>query len=316
MQTPIWVRGRVPNGYWDVRANRMRYMVWLRKKLGYTKANDWYQLNRQHFLDNDGGGLLATSFKHSPLAALRDYAPHTDWKPWLMSKVPQRFWKDPANRRAYMTWLGKKLRFKKNTDWYKLTKDHFHQNGGDGLLANYYKNSPILAVRDFKPKVAWDEWLFVEAPQRFWHDPVNRGRYMKWLGKTLGYKTADDWCWVKRSDFIKNAGSALLQSGWSPLQLLREAYPDEVWFEWHFYRVPNGFWNKRANRRAYMQWLGQEYCGFTKTTDWAELTREDVRDTGGGTLLTHYFKNSMRRFRAEAARAFNQGKGKTRKRAA
>jgi len=289
-------------------------MVWLRKQLGYRKATDWYKLNRQHFLDNAGGGLLATSYNHSPITALRDYAPQTEWIPWLMTKVPQRFWKDPANRRAYMTWLGKKLKFRKKEDWYKLTKHHFHRHGGDGLLANYYQNSPLMAVSEFKPKVIWTEWLFAEAPQRFWHKKANRARYMAWLGKRLKYRTADDWCWVKRSDFIKNSGSALLQSGWSPLELLRETYPNETWHEWHFYRVPNGFWKKRDNRLAYLRWLGKTYCGFYKAEDWLELTREDVRDTGGGSLLTHHYSNSMRKFRAEAMRM--HGSSKSRHRAA
>lgn len=303
MQSPVWVRGRVPNGYWNKRANRMNYMVWLRRKLGFTKRTDWYKLNRQHFLDHHGGGLLATAYRHSPHFALRDYMPNSEWLPWQMGKVPQGYWKNPKHRRAYMTWMGKQLRFKKNADWYRLSKRDFNRYGGEGLLANYYRNSPIDALRDFKPKVVWQEWRFAEAPQRFWHDPRNRARYMAWLGKQLKFRTADDWCHVTRRDFLDHHGSALLQSGWSPLELLRETYPDEDWHEWHFVRVPNGFWKSPRNRNTYFRWLGESYCGFTSLGEWQTLTRQDVRDTGGGTLLSVHYQNSMRKLRAAAVRS-------------
>ncbi|MEM9417785.1 MAG: hypothetical protein AAGA25_01860 [Planctomycetota bacterium] len=303
MQPPVWVRSRVPNGYWDKRTHRMNYMVWLRRKLRFNKRTDWYRLNRQHFLDNHGGGLLATIYKHSPYEALRDYAPNSTWLPWLMTKVPQGYWKDPKHRRAYMTWLSKQLKFKKNTDWYRLSKRDFNRYGGEGLLANYYRNSPINALREFKPNVNWQEWRFAEAPQRFWQDSDNRGRYMHWLSKQLRYRTPDDWCDITRRDFQQHHGSALLQAGWSPIELIRETFPEYDCHEWHFVRVPNGFWSKPRNRNAYFCWLGESYCGFTSADEWQHLTREDVRDTGGGSLLSVHYHNSMRKLRAAAARA-------------
>lgn len=304
MNSPVWVRGRVPNGYWDDRKHRMNYMVWLRKRLGFAKRTDWYQLTRQDFMDHHGGGLLATAYRHSPIVAVRDYAPSSEWLPWKMAKVPQGYWKDPHNRRAFLVWMGQQLRCNKNEDWYTLSKRDFRKHGGEGLLANYYRNSPIDALREFKPRMNWQEWRFVEAPQRFWHDPANRLRYMDWLGKQLNFRGrgSDDWCHVTRRDFINHHGSALLQSGWSPLQLLREAYPGQDWREWHFTRVPNGFWKSPRNRKAYLHWLGASYCEFTRESDWQTLTRDDVRDTGGGTLLSVHYHNSMTRLRSAATR--------------
>ncbi len=303
MNQPIWTRGRVPNGYWSTRANRVRYMVWLRKRVGFRKTDDWYRLTRRHFLENHGGGLLATVYQHSPIVALRDYAPDVDWLPWRMSKVPQGYWRDPRNRKRYLTCLGQTLGFKRNADWYQLSKAHFLNNDGDGLLANYFRNSPIDAVREHKPNVVWNEWLFAEASQRFWYSKDNRASYLAWLGKRLRYRTPADWRKVKRRDFIRNHGSSLLQLGYSPLQLLREAYPKEPWHEWEFYRVPNGFWKASKNRTAYLRWLGKTHMGFRKPGDWERITRQDVRGSGGGTLLSEHFGNSMTRFRTAAARA-------------
>ena len=130
-------------------------------------------------------------------------------------------------------------------------------------------------------------------------------------GEMLKFRTADDWCHVTRRDFLDHHGGALLPSGWSPLELLRETYPEEDWHEWHFVRVPNGFWNSPKNRRAYFRWLGESYCGFTHPDQWLTITRQDVRDTGGGSLLSVHYQNSMTKFHAAALRSLGS---KTRRR--
>ncbi len=301
MRQPIWVRGRVPNGYWSTRANRARYMVWLGKRLGFAKRTDWYRLTRQDFLDHYGGGLLATVYGHSPLAALRDYAPRYDWKPWLLTKTPQGFWADPANRRLYMRWLGQQLGFKKPRDWYALRKHHFVKHRGEGMLANYCRNSPIDAVKEHLPRTKWKEWLFHEAPQGFWRDAENRHRYMTWLKGRLRVRDPEDWYRVTRAHFTRYRGATLLQNGYSPLTLLREHLPDHDWQPWRFGRAPNGYWRNRHNRHRFMAWLGDTF-DFNHRDDWRNLSREDIRDAGGGTLLTHHYGNSLSRFIRDAHR--------------
>lgn len=294
MDRPVWVRGRVPNGYWSTRANRAKYMAWLGRRLRYRKPDDWYGLTRQAFLKNCGGGLLATVYNHSPYQAIRDYLPAYDWMPWLFPSTPQAYWKDPRNRRRYMTWLGGQLGFKRTSDWYGLTQQHFRDHGGNGLLAMYYANSPCRALKEFKPRVNWCEWLLPATSQGYWRKKENRLLYMAWLGKQLGYRKPEDWYQVTRRDFYDHGGGAMLNAcrDGSPRSALAEYLPDYDWQAWLFYRVPNGFWRRRANRKRYIRWLGQE-LGYRRKTDWYELTRDDVRSTGGGTLLSHYYRGSM-----------------------
>lgn len=303
MQRFPWVRGRVPNSYWSRRVNRVRYMVWLGNRLRFTRKTDWYGLTRQHFLDHCGGGLLATAFNHSPLAALRDYAPRYDWKPWLLTKTPQRYWADPENRRIYMRWLGQQLGYKKPSDWYALRKHHFVTHHGEGMLSNYHRNSPIDAVKELFPKTKWKEWLFHEVPQGFWRRAENRHRYLTWLRGRLRIRETEDWYRLTRAKLSKYRGATLLQNGYSPLKLLREHMPDHDWEPWRFERVPNGFWHSRSNRAWFLAWLG-DYFGFDHLNDWSELTRQDIRDAGGGTLLTHHYGNSLTRFIRDARRVY------------
>lgn len=294
MKQPVWVRGRVPNGYWSTRSNRVKYMDWLGRRLRFRKTEDWYRLTRRCFLDHFGGGLLATVYNHSPLRALQDYKPRYDWKPWLLTSTPQGYWRNPANRRKYLVWLGKELGLRRASDWYELTQADFRAHGGNGLLALYYRNSPIDAIREFKPHRQWDEWRFPATSQGFWRRRANRRLYMAWLGEQLGYREPEDWYAVRRRDFYENGGGALLHTipGRSPLAALREYMPDYDWLEWRFARVPNGFWRRRKNRYRFLDTLGRE-LGYKRLSDWYNLTREAVREAGGSALLSSRYNNSL-----------------------
>ncbi|MFW6059087.1 MAG: hypothetical protein ACODAQ_02835 [Phycisphaeraceae bacterium] len=294
------MRGRVPNGYWRVRANRVRYMQWLRQRLGIRKPDDWYCLKRQHFLDNYGGGLLATIYHHSPLAALRDYMPNHPWKPWLLTSSPQRFWHDRRNRIWYMDWLGQQLGFETIEDWHQLSQQDFHDHHGTGLLGMYYGNSPLRALKDYKPRVKWREWEFGAVTQGFWQKRENRIRYMNWLGEQLGFRKAEDWYHVTRRHFRENRGEPMLRAYPEalPIHALREYMPDVDWKEWLFHRVPNGFWHEDRNRRRYMRWLGR-VLEFRRPNDWYRLSQRHVRLTGGGALLNMRYNNCLADMLAE-----------------
>ncbi|QDU33398.1 hypothetical protein KS4_14440 [Poriferisphaera corsica] len=294
MNQPIWVTGRVPNGYWSTRSNRAQYMKWLGKKLRVRSNKQWYKLSRKHFQDNYGGGLLATIYKDSPLAALQDYMPREKWIPWMFSRTPQAYWRNPKNRRAYMKWLGKELGYTKMSDWYALSQQDFRDHGGNGLLANYYRNSPVDAVREYMPTRNWNEWQFHATPQRFWQVKRNRARYMEWLGKQLKIRKPEDWYRVTRKDFYDHDGAVFLKNfrDSSPQEALRESLPKYQWKPWLFTRVPNGYWKSPKNRVAYVKWLGK-MLGCTKNADWYVLTREDVKASGGGAMLSMYYNNSV-----------------------
>lgn len=294
MTIPVWVHGRVPNGFWRVRANRVRYMRWLARRLRIRRTEDWYRLKRQHFHDNHGGGLLNMVYGDSPLAALHDYKPDYAWKPWLLSSTPQRFWRKRSNRVWYMDWLGEQLGFETNADWHALSQRHFHEYHGTGLLGIYYGNSPLRALKDYKPRVKWREWEFGAVTQGFWQQRENRVRYMRWLGEQLGFRRPGDWYQLSRRHFREHRGEPMLRAYDQPLPIfaLREYMPDHDWKEWLFHRVPNGFWDEPTNRRRYLRWLGRT-LGFRRAADWYCISHQHVRMTGGGALLSMYYHNCL-----------------------
>jgi hypothetical protein len=57
-----------------------------------------------------------------------------------------------------------------------------------------------------------------------------------------------------------------------------------------FKKVPNGFWEVSTNQRDFLDWLGR-HLGFTRMEDWYQVTKRDIIEHGGASLL-HRFNNS------------------------
>jgi hypothetical protein len=49
--------------------------------------------------------------------------PEYEWLPWKFSQVPKEFWGDIQNQKNFVDWVGKKLKYNKKEDWYKLSKE-------------------------------------------------------------------------------------------------------------------------------------------------------------------------------------------------
>jgi len=180
-----WIDGRVPNGFWDVKENRINYMNWLGQRCGFRMLEDWYQVRKSHFKLNRGGGLLCTQYDDSVLAALRDYAPNFEWQPWRFQVSPRAYWKDPANRLRFMDWLGMRLGYQQPEDWYAVTKQTFIDNCGSGLLNICFGDSVQAALLDYMPDYPWKPWLFPNTPNRQRCEAF-------WLWKRLGFHKLEE----------------------------------------------------------------------------------------------------------------------------
>jgi hypothetical protein len=222
-----------PRAFWRKRENLIRYFNWLGKKLGFRKPEDWYRLTQRQLLDNHGGGFSQELYNGSPVAAVKDVFPEHDWKEWLFSYVPHGFWKLPANRIRYLRWLEEQLGMNGPEDWYRVTAQDFLHNAGSGLLGLAYGGSVSRAAKELYPKHDWCEWLFTQSPHGLWRSRDTRRRYMRWLGKRLGFRCPLDWCGVRKADFLENHGSHFLNCvfGRSIVAALQDYLPHVKWSE-------------------------------------------------------------------------------------
>lgn len=212
---------------------------------------------------------------------------------WLEGRVAAGYWEESANRRRYMWWLGQRLGFKKIEDWYRVTTNDFKAHRGAGVLYAYWNSSAIAAVQETFPDYDWNEWLFRQAPLRFWGDRRNHRRYMHWLAKQLKIRRPQDWYRVSNADFEAHKGGAFLLEYNSTISAAIMAYlPRYDWKEWLFSGTPKGFWDVRRNRRRYLEWLGAQ-LGYKKPDDWYAITQHDFYAHRGIQFLKLYNSSPM-----------------------
>jgi hypothetical protein len=215
--------------------------------------------------------------------------PEMEWDEWRVGgHVPNSTWKSPDMRRKYMTHLGSKKGFKSPEDWYALSTADFYQNYGSGLLHEYYGGSPLKALQEYLPGYSWLPWRFAYTAKNVFQEKTNRIQAVKWLlEEVLGLMDLEEFYQLRQEHLVEHLNGITPYCGGSPLQLLRECYPDYEWLEWKFGCTPHGFWDKAENRLAYLDWLGKR-LGFREPDDWYLLTAEDINRNYGSGLFTYY----------------------------
>lgn len=280
-----WLFSRAPVGFWDDPVNQRRYLEWLGEELGFEDQEDWYRFDARSLTRNHGDKLIGL-YDGSPSAVLRAVFPEYDWKEWLFATLPNQFWADPDNVMAYMEWLGEQLDFKEPEDWYQVTTWDFQVRRGASLLGKFGGSPSQLVKFFFQDREYW-EWLMPRTPRGFWQSRENCGRYLEWLGERLGVVELEDWYRVTADDVEANHGGTILSVHGGLTGLLRYWRPDYDWLEWLFRIVPVGFWDRRKNRRRYLEWLAGQ-LGLKSPDEWSSITRVDLEQHRGSTLCTRY----------------------------
>jgi len=281
-----WLFTNAPHGFWRVPENQRRFMEWVGRKMGVCRWEDWYRVARKDVLRH-GGEALLLRYRHSLYRMISAVFPEHDWKPWLFTRVSPGFWKHPENRRHYLCWLGEQLGFEKPEDWYRLTCGDFRQHQGGELLVARYHGSMSAAVTDAFPDYPWDLRRF-QRDYGYWMTRANRLRYMRWLGRQLGFRRPADWYRVTGKDFDRHQGfHCLTYYHCCPAMAVMDLYPKHPWKEWLFPRVPTNFWRQPENQRRYMDWLGKR-LGFRRPEDWHRVRQQDFANNHGASLLGVY----------------------------
>jgi len=201
-----------------------------------------------------------------------------------------------------MRWIGKKLKFKNDDDWLKLTRQHLADLEDAQLFDQHYDGDPANAVRELFPEREWHPWEFRQVPIGFWDNEKNSRAYLIWLAKKLGYNSKTDWYQVRRADFRENFGRGFIKRFKTPYFGLKAAYPNYLWLPWMFENVPVGFWHEAANRRWYLTWLGKQ-LQLTCADHWEKLSSKQLRSHRGNGLIA---KLSVTQIRAEGAAIHNK----------
>ncbi len=145
-----WEYSQVPPGYWDEPAHCRTYLDWLGERLGFQRTEDWYQVRREDFRQNNGNGFIKRFKK--PYFGLRIAYPDVQWLPWCFETVPVGFWDQESNRQWYLRWLGQQLDFRSPTDWLGITAIQLREFHGNGLIKKMSVREIGLAGASYCPK--------------------------------------------------------------------------------------------------------------------------------------------------------------------
>jgi hypothetical protein len=317
---PIWTQGRVPRGFWKLKKNRLMYLRWLGKTIGYKRPDDWYEVTKKDFANNSGGGLLANCYKGSYIKALEELYPDKKWFPWLFGHQ-RNTWTDPKIRRTYLDWLAARLDYTTLDDWYDITEKEFFSNHGYGLLAQY-RNSPATAVIANLPRKHWHRWRFT-LPKGYWKKKANRQEFYAAFLKRHRIATAQklkDWVLSsyqiqrdsegkiktgvrdRRGSFTACIGdfgghSLLAHFNTTVKLVCEDIYPNENWSDvptrvtdsW-VYR-PQGHWDDLENRKTFLKETA-ERLKIRQKEDWYKVAQNSLN--GGSGLLKLYEHDHIR----------------------
>ena len=160
---PVWMPGPVPPRFWEDRAHRRDYLLWLAGRLRFRHMQDFYRLTSETIVRNRGKTPVHNYWRYAPICAVKERLPRLRLEGVAVSPGLNGVLAARNNRRRYMSWLGERLGFRRSEDWYAVTGRDFRRHGGRGFL-NFYSDSMFKAMLDLMPQIGRFEWKFTSVP--------------------------------------------------------------------------------------------------------------------------------------------------------
>lgn len=143
-----WELHKVPDEFWKVEANRVRYLKYVSEQEGLdlSKLEDVKKIDANMIRKYGGARVLKEA--DSLYEVLRPVIPESI-KEWNLKKIGA--WNETKAREA-MVWLEKELGLTKATIT-SLTKYDFYDHDLAGLLGKFCSHSPLKAVQILYPDI-------------------------------------------------------------------------------------------------------------------------------------------------------------------
>jgi len=219
-----WLFKMKPMGYWKKKENRVAYVLWVAKKLNIETIDGWYQVNRSHFAQLQGAGLLQT---HTIPELVEEAYPNQGFNPWLMDAIPNGI----AKRRDYQRWLIKKLLKQSSIPLekeylYNLEKKDIHDHHKLAASLRNHKSFPDFLI-DMFPELELSIFEFKRKGRGFWQNEANHRPAVELLGSKLGIVKPEDWYDIRVEDFEEEGLFRILEKyESSPAKTIISLFPE------------------------------------------------------------------------------------------
>jgi len=285
----VWRFKHLPLFFWREITNQKQVLSSLQKSLSFTTPESIYSLTIGAIQGDFRSlwNLISSQYSSSLSLFISTILIEFNWFPWLFTVKPVKIWDDFKERRNYFEWLGDVLGYDSLEDWYSITKRKIKQNCGDGLLV-IYRYSPYRFVSAMTPDHQWFPWKFVKVEKRFWGKRKHCQAFFEWLKVEVNIVVPEMWYSINSKTVCELGGSSLLRSYTHSLSHFISSYlPEFYFYPWCFVNYSKEIWKDKKIRRAYFEWLGGE-LGFRMEEDWCKLTKKDMVERNGSSLLLYY----------------------------
>jgi hypothetical protein len=154
--------------------DQRNFMDWLGNRLHFKEMNAWYGITINTILKS-GGVTLLNKYENSPFKSVMAVY---DTHPWQQSKfqstrskLQQGHWENKENRIAAIRDLGRELKIKEMSDWYRISSSQMKEI--DGVSRLLYNHPLEKLLPESYPHHQWDigtlegKGKFVTASQRW-----------------------------------------------------------------------------------------------------------------------------------------------------
>ena len=167
--------------YWKDMKNQRAFLDQFYRDNNLTSQADWSQISRE--MVGMAGGRQLLTYYPSLFDLLQSVYPELEWNPFCFPRqLPNGFWNELSNQRAFLDYLSKKFNIQSAHDWRFITVEEVKKEGGGTFLRQY--SSFYNALESLYPELEWNVALSrKQAPRDYWKDS---GHCRKFLERALG----------------------------------------------------------------------------------------------------------------------------------
>jgi hypothetical protein len=136
---------KLPNGYWNIPENRVRYLKLLESKLNIQKPEDWAHVKGVNLRNIFGSASYLNHFGGMQ-QMIQYYYPGIHSMTRREITRPKHFWNDAANIREFLDSVKDQLNIRSAQDWTRIGRRQISLLGGHGALTKFGSIYSLLRI--------------------------------------------------------------------------------------------------------------------------------------------------------------------------
>ena len=215
--------------------------------------------------------------------------PNTNYRMFcsIRKKVSDKYWDNEENVKEFLSCLKEKLNLNSQEDWNLLTSKQIQNSGGSAILNKY--SLSFLKKLGF-PETQTKNYFIHNAPKKpleYWKNIENVKIYLDYLKEKFQLNSFDDWNSITREQILAHGGRGLFRL-YSLYEIKCMGFPEgKELFLHESCKKYSGYWKNEDNVQKFLIKL-KEKLNLQTIDDWNSITRKDIHNLGGGSLLNMY----------------------------